>query len=112
MPLEQEKLNNSNIAGFSSDFYKRIDTTTSNPLNYNLSYNYSSNEEFIDWLRGFADAVAETPTPEQWNKIKEKLKNINNYKFPLQDKIPHPFPINEPYNHPGYPFGEYPKVID
>jgi hypothetical protein len=36
-----------------------------------------SNQEFIQWLRGFADGVHHyNLTPKQWDELKEKLSEV------------------------------------
>lgn len=32
--------------------------------------------EFKAWFEGFTEAVGETPTPGQWNKIKTKIEGL------------------------------------
>ncbi len=33
-------------------------------------------QEFKAWLEGFSEAIGDSPTPDQWNKIKEKVKTL------------------------------------
>jgi hypothetical protein len=40
-------------------------------------------EQFAQWLDGFMAAVGDTPTPEQWKRIGEKLKTIRPASAPL-----------------------------
>lgn len=36
-----------------------------------------SNQEFIDWLRGFSEGVHHyNITPKQWDELKEKLSEV------------------------------------
>ena len=38
-----------------------------------------SNQEFIDWLRGFSEGVHHyNLTPKQWDGLKEKLSTVGN----------------------------------
>jgi len=55
--------------------------------------------EFKAWLEGFDTAIQDSPTPEQWMKIKEKLKTVEvinsyypKYRSPSID-VPLPLPI-------------------
>jgi hypothetical protein len=48
--------------------------------------------EFKYWLEGFSDNIKEAPTPEQWEKIKQKLEQVKTY-----------VPLNLPASPPLYP---------
>mgnify|MGYP006921299578 CR=1 FL=1 len=43
--------------------------------------------EFKAWLEGFSDAMGDTPTPEQWAKIKAKLATVRDDR-PFSPSIP------------------------
>ena len=47
--------------------------------------------EFKSWLDGFSEGMGETPTPEQWAKIKGKLAEVHMVTMPHQI-VPMPSP--------------------
>lgn len=44
-------------------------------------------EQFTYWLQGFAEIGYESPTPEQWNIIKDRLALVFTKVTPNYDKI-------------------------
>lgn len=53
--------------------------------------------EFKHWLDGFSEAMGDSPTPEQWAKIKAKLAQVNTYQVGDFGKI---FPSGPSYPDP------------
>lgn len=57
-----------------------------------------TSSEFVIWLKGFVEACNDfTATPEQWDKIKDELNNVD-------DKVLELYPVQQnPYKDPYAP---------
>ena len=67
-----------------------------------------TSKEFVIWLKGFVEAAHDyTPTPKQWDTLKEKLAEVKDeepigFPFGVPNTTPntHPFPT---WQQPHYP---------
>lgn len=57
-----------------------------------------TNLEFKAWFEGFCEGVSEAPTREQWHKVAEKVKDLND------------IPVLVPYYY-GIRYYDYPKDV-
>ena len=62
-----------------------------------------TSKEFVVWMQGFVEACNDySPTPKQWDTIKDKLGNVGDpIAFPFG--VPNTSPITQPiWQHPHY----------
>ena len=63
-----------------------------------------NSKEFVLWLKGFTDGVHEfNVTPKQWDRLKEKLSEVDDNKFV---ETPGMFQVHPEKPYPGVPIGE------
>ncbi len=66
-----------------------------------------TSKEFTIWLKGFITACNEySPTPKQWDIIKEELEKVKD------DTTISPFPFGTPNTAPIMPLPYYPNPLD
>lgn len=89
-----------------------MNNTTSEILtNLTTGPSQISPDEFVEWLKGFGDAIGESvPTDKQWKRIRDKLGGIQ--KFPTISLPPYqPITIDpQPWN-PNPIFPNYPPIV-
>jgi len=66
--------------------------------------------EFKSWLDGFSESIGESPTPEQWAKVKEKLATVQDRSFPIMPNLGSPALPSYPLPYPRYAETNYPLV--
>lgn len=67
--------------------------------------------EFKAWLDGFSEAIGESPTPEQWAKVREKLALVMESPF-IAPTYPQPFTMPTYPTQPTYPPMFSPHTIE